>query len=332
MKKLFLMLIISIITFSSGESIDNIIGNLKNKLPMPIQSSDATNNSDGYNGAYDGVFGDNNAKNKKKTGNDTDGQERYSGEENNTLLQRIKKKYENAPIPDGAKIFKMASVIEIPILVDNYAVIDFPFIPEIGKKSSFKIRAVQEAQPKIQNQQRKVLNIERQQNKIFINSQKLGSLELLILNGAYPIVLKIYVNKNKGNQYNAIRDLKKQTGAKNLRTISKLEGTNHSRTVLAITYALKRNEPINGYSEQKSINQRFSLKNPKITMILLNRAVGDRYFGEKWAVINDSKKTIQLYNEMFYEDNKANPTYSVAIDNNVLEKGKATYIYIVKGR
>ncbi|RDU72365.1 hypothetical protein CQA57_07110 [Helicobacter anseris] len=243
--------------------------------------------------------------------------------------KKIQKQYK---VPQDAVIFEMKSYLEIPIVVDRYAIIDFPFAINVNRRTSFETRDPGKNNGRINKQElQNIFSFQKQENKLILKSQITGSIDFLILGGDYPIVLKVFVNKNKGESYYAIRNKQKNL-EKDISSVKKFEARTHEDVIASLIYGIKNGIAKDGYTHRKNIDNIFKLKKEKITLILREKLIGNQYVVEKWSVINDNKKPIQLYEEMFFENNEKTPIYAISLDNDVIEKNRSTELLIVRGR
>lgn len=319
MKKIFLLLVCS---FGFGLDLSQTLNDLNNKakeiqdnlkigdnqtsLPMPTNKQGSNNKQEQNDDLFLGT--------QRKV-------EEYAP------TKKIQKQYK---VPNDAIVYEMKSYLEIPIVVDHYAIIDFPFAINVNKRTNFETRDLGKGRINKQELQ-SIFSFQKQENKLILKSQITGSIEFLVLGGDYPIVLKVFVNKNKGDGYYAIRNKQKNL-ERDMGSVKKFEARTHEDVIASLIYGIKNSVAKDGYTHKKNIDNVFKLKKEKLTLILREKLIGNQYVVEKWSVINDSKKPIQLYEEMFFENNEKTPIYAISLDNDVIEKNRSTELLIVRGR
>lgn len=228
-------------------------------------------------------------------------------------------------IPNGARVFDLEPVIKVPIVAGSYTTIDFPFEVNIHKVGEFKAKAGEDFEI---SQDKKPFSVSQYENRIIVKGEILGSTELYVTNEQYPVIVKIYINKNKGNAYNVIKD--NSRSLEQVEMAKEFEGGTHEEVISSLVYMMKKGRPANGYTT-KRFNKIFDMKEEKIRMIYREVMVGNAYLVEKWSITNKSNTSIQLYEEMFYDNNPSSQIYAISLDNDVLDRGKSTNLYIVRG-
>ena len=155
-------------------------------------------------------------------------------------------------------------------------------------------------------------------NNVQIYPLATGHIELIIWGyKKYPIMLKIIVDPKLGENYYNFVDYNTKP-----KSVKKFESDSHEKILAKITKALFLGKSPKGYKKE-TFYSKFTSDN--LEFVLVQGFYGKRYIGEEWIGTNKSDK-IKLYPEMFFNDD----IYSVSFENNILNKGESTRIFIVR--
>lgn len=173
----------------------------------------------------------------------------------------------------------------------------------------------------------KNFTVQSSDNIIKFFPKKEGATELVVWGYDYPVIIEINVVKKENikqdemlEQYYNFIDYKKQT-----QEVKKFESNYHEKILEKILIGLYNNKPIPGYKVDLS-NETYNSGDLEFTKITSH--IGHNYIGEQWAITNNGKSNISLYEEMFAKDN----VFLISFENDKLLPGETTKLFVVVGR
>ncbi|PAF53814.1 hypothetical protein BKH42_03540 [Helicobacter sp. 13S00482-2] len=276
------------------------------------------------------ITGDDGYLQKEDNGNDRASTPLSSSSKNsNSQADRKATKPIKTIIPKGAKVIHLKTSLEVRIPKGKYAILDFPFkittfdfkgLKSIqAKKADFDLSADMD---KIKNKAESPIDFEQKGNRIIINSKVLGSGQMIVWGGSYPVIINLIV-QNVGIEYYSFIDT---TNNNSDVEVKRLENREHQKVLNILSVALYRDKTPKGYEkiENRDI---FNYKKENLQLVRSYTLIGKYYVAEKWFALNkDKKRSLNLYEEMFYMPD----VYSVSILTDRVEPLKSTAILIIR--
>jgi len=241
-----------------------------------------------------------------------------------------------------AKEIPIRKVVEINLPLGVPSIIDFPFIIKAVKATSFiykvkkknvdelddlqplqtnnKQKKQKRKQPSIINTQRPIL-ISRTKRIMTITPKKEGKMSLIIWGYKYPIVLDIRTKLMKNNEYD--RYITFLDYSKDKEKAKVFESTSHEKVITKLIRYIYNNKVPQGYQYQAGT---LEYKTNGLELMKIKSLIGYRYKVEEWVVENETKNSIILYPEMFYN----NGIYAVTFENNKLKPKEKIRMFIVR--
>lgn len=289
---------------SSDESI--IINQHSTALPMPLQEKNRVESENKI--SEDKVLSSQKVNNK------------------NTVIKQSKPKVLDAR-PNNFKKFDLDSVIKIPFVKNIYSVVEFPFrISQAIQSSNFIKRVTGENIENSSPNNNMVSSFDFKDNKFYFKANISGKISFTVFGGAFPVTLEIHVNENTGTSYALIVDpsKKKEKIALQMQNINK--NMPLDTTLVGLTSALARNTIPIGFEEVKQQKIYYN-KRLNLTFIHERDLTNQIFTAEKWSVVNNGKKSIQIYEEMFLSQQNI---ISVCLEDDVINPSKSANIFIIK--
>lgn len=227
---------------------------------------------------------------------------------------------------------------EIVVEKGKWATISFPFdlqdvrnSPFIGKTSipddvsadevvNSEVLLDSDALPQPKGQAQTSIKMEKTKRTISIYPYRLGTTQLVIYgNKSYPMHLKINVaNKAGADHFTFVgytEDVQKKTQS--------FEMVTHEKVISKLIKYGYNNKVPSGY---RKISGGKTYTRDGMNFKLNSVLKGDGYQLDTWIVKNTKGGIVSLYPEMFYVDG----IYAVAFENNKLNTGEATKMFVVK--
>lgn len=331
MKKIVFMLVLPLLIFAETKDINAIVENVKSKTKefkkqtdgdkkkkenqdnlLDYKEVELNEQSNNEGGAEE--------TNMEMTGSEITGEQRSR---ENTEKQKKQKKQEAKKqkfaysIPRGAKTIDMTAEAGIQILKQKISVITFPFLITGIEQTDFIRDEKNNKKSEIDDVEIKV-----EDNKVTIKSETIGTIDLLIRGGDYPILLHIYVNIKTGANYYAFVDTMEDEKSKKPKS---LNADNHEEMLVGIAKAMYLNEKITGFKEDNR-KVLFDMKEYDLQMVRLKAIQGQGYLGEVWEVINKGRKSIKLSEEIFYTDG----VYFISLVSDIVSPKKSTKMLVIR--
>lgn len=192
-------------------------------------------------------------------------------------------------------------------VIDSEALMNAESLPQPSKKGEKK------------SNKKNSITMKKSKRTISVYPNKLGSTELIIYGYKFPLHVKLLVRDEAGAGHFNFNDYETEDQQK----ASSFEMVSHEKVISKlIKYAFNDMVP-SGYS---AVNMSKSYKKVGIDFRLKKKLKGDGYEVRTWTLKNRNKDEVRLYAEMFYTDG----IYAVAFENNVLERGESTRMFIVQ--
>ena len=232
----------------------------------------------------------------------------------------------NDTIPTDAKRIALDSVIKVGIVKNAFITFKFPFkISEVQQSSDFNMRQTTD-NASLEGMDNGILDYGIDGNKFFLKSIIAGKVSFTIFGGSYPVTLNVYVNERTGASYVLIEDKAKIKSAEIRELKKEVKGLPLETRITNLITSLYKDKRLVGYEE---VQQRkvFYNKAVKLTFIHDKDFYSPYLLGEKWSIINQGKKPVQIYEEMF---DVSQDIIAVSIENDVIEPQKSSSVFVIK--
>lgn len=233
------------------------------------------------------------------------------------------------------------SKYEISIENGEFTVFEFPFEIKKTFKSGFLLGKGSDEIQKLKDESNKltidprtnkeiskksnVIQIKQGKHSITFLPKARGSFKLVIWGFKYPIMFDINVvdTTNKKQKKEMEYYYKFLDYTKDIKKAAKFETDPHEKIIVKLIRATYNKKLPSGYKSART-TQEFADKYFNYTLNF--SYIGKKYTSEEWLLENTTDKNITLYEEQFTKDN----VFAVAFENNIVDAGKTTRMYIVR--
>ena len=229
---------------------------------------------------------------------------------------------------------------EISIENGEFTVFEFPFEIKKTFKSGFLLDKNSEEIQKMKNNdaqisidprtnkqtthKKNIIQIKQGKHSMTFLPRARGTFKLVVWGFKYPIMFDIKVVDNKGKNKKDLEYYYKFLDYSNSeKKAEKFETDPHEKIIVKLIRSVYNKKLPSGYKSAR-FSQEFADKYFNYTLNF--SYIGKRYTAEEWLIQNKTNKSISLYEEQFTKEN----VYAVAFENNIVEAGKTTRMYIVR--
>jgi len=233
------------------------------------------------------------------------------------------------------------SKYEISIENGEFTVFEFPFDIKKTFKSGFLLqKSAKEIQdmkddenqiiidPRTNKQtthKNEIIQIKQGKRSMTFLPKARGSFKLVIWGFKYPIMFNIKVvdTKDKKSEMEIEYYYKFLDYSTNTKKATKFETDPHEKVIVKLIRATYNKKLPSGYKSSRSASE---FADNFFNYTLNFSYTGKKYTSEEWLIENTTDQKIVLYEEQFTKDN----VFGVAFENNIVEAGKTTRMYIVR--
>lgn len=169
----------------------------------------------------------------------------------------------------------------------------------------------------------KSISMEQAKNSVDIFPLKSGTTQIVVYgHKKFPMHINLTVSEKAGASHFFFVDTRKVNGYDQGRAL-KFEMVSHEKIVSKLMKYAFNNKVPSGYSQTR-LGKTYDRKGMRFQ--LHKKLKGKDYELNEWLVKNTGNGTVTLYEEMFYQ----NGIYAIAFENNRLNTGEATRMFIVQ--
>ena len=247
----------------------------------------------------------------------------------------------------SAKEIPLTQTITLYVPLKEFSVIEFPFeikdkrftpfismvkkgdilaslkeeieVPKMGEAERTSSKKGRKGKKNVKKKKPSPINVETGKNNLQIYPKKVGHTEVIVWGHKYPVIIKLVVDNELGIKHYRFIDYDQQRDI-----AAKFESEPHVRVLEKLTVALFDEKPPKGYKNESFYSEYIEEQKK---FVLVQTFFGKRYVGEEWRVTNVGKGSETIHPHQYLDHG----VYSVTPENNILNEGETTRMFLVRG-